>query len=544
MAEKKPQITEAAGKKLEKSCINSKIFKFLVLFIFLFSLVARFYWGLEKQGFHVDEILSITMANRNSLNAISVTENKTYSKENLLRNLFFNDSSAKDCFNDISKLYHRTKDAPHTNFYYSLLRLSFLGRLAQNLKNIIHTGVALNCLFFSISFFFFYKLLLLLYKDRFLILTTLFCSSVASSAISNTMFLRPYQLQSTMLIMLTFVILKILVEKKFTRKMFAMLSLSTALGLLSGYFSIIYIGLFGLFILIYYSFQKEFKKILFYGSSFFIGAALTPLLYPKYWKVIFAGSDRAGEAYQKINFQYFINNIYGSAQTIYKFISDYAIYGLSIFLLIIILNALFIFIKKQKMEINYLALGVLMICFLFSVIAILLAPIKEIRYIAPVLPLLSLVIPLGISTFKNKLIKNGVLIAFIAISAINCFDVEKINYLYENKVEEINFLEGSDSTICILVTPKNGWRFLEWIPYAKDKQSYLFFSDKDAFRDYVEKSSSASSCVYAIIDTLYSENEFENIRSQITKKFTVSGSLLTVKDGKQGFEMFKLQLSK
>ncbi|MFZ2226229.1 MAG: hypothetical protein WA064_00320 [Candidatus Moraniibacteriota bacterium] len=519
--------------------LSQKSFRFFVLLILFFSLAIRAYWGLEKQGLHIDGFLSLMRANHASTN-ISIVEGKIYHKEDLFKNLFFYDSNLKDCLGDIKNLYTKSLENSHTNFYFSLLRLSFLGRSAQTLKSIIETGIALNCLFFVVGFFFFYKLLLLLYEDRFLILATLFCASVAGGAISNTMFLRPYQLQSAMLLMLTFVIVKIIVEKKFTRKMFWTLALSVSLGLLSGYFSIIYIMLLILFILFHHLHHKEREKISYFGASFLTGAILTPILYPRYWVVILLGANHAGEAYTKMTFGYFISHLIPSTQLVYRFVSSYAIYGLSLFLLLVIFNVLFIWAKRQKLEINYLALNIIVIAFLFSVLTILLAPLQAIRYILPVFPLLTLAIPLGIGTFKNDLLKKTTLFIFIILFTLNCFNDKKIKYLYENKVPEIDFLAESDASVCILGVAS--WRFLEWTPYAKDEQTYLFFQKPDEFLNYIKNHTSTPGCNYAIIDTLYEKDNLEDIKNHIRNNFIVSDSLLTAKDDAVGFEVLKLQL--
>ena len=478
------------------------------------------------------------MANRSGIN---VVENRVYHKNDLLTKIFINNASVKDATKDIVKLYHNSGDAPHTNFYYTLLRLSFFGRSTSDLENIIYTGIALNCLIFSVGFLFFYKLLRLLFEDKSIILIGLFCASVAGSAISNTMFLRPYQLQSAMLIIFTYVILKIIIEKKFTLKEFIILSLSVSGALLSGYFSTIYIGLFALFIAAYYFLNKEFKRIFFYGTSFLVGAILVQLFYLRYWQAIFNGTDRAGEAYQKVNFEYFIDNISSSTRTVCDLLSNYAIYYLSAFLFVIILNIFFVIaIKKRKAKINYLALDIVIISLLFSLIVIELAPLKVMRYIMPVFPLISLIIPLGIDSFENKFVRNGIMALFVVFFTINCFNIAKIDYLFRNKLTENNFLEGDSSSICFLGSAS--WRFLDWIPYVKNNQSYLFFRDAKNFSEYLKKANVNSRCDYAVLDTLFNREGLNNVQNQIEEKFIITNRMSSFNNDIPGFEMLKLQL--
>jgi len=264
-----------------------------------------------------------------------------------------------------------------------------------------------------------------------------------------------------------------------------------------------------------------------------------PMLYQRYWRVIFSGSGRAGEAYTKITHTYFTSQLLSSTKLVYGFISDYALYGLSFFLLLVAINVLFVWAKKQKIEINYLALVIVAIAFLFSAIAILLAPIQVIRYVLPVFPLLALAIPLGLNTFKNDLLKKFILAVLIALFTLNCFNAKKISYLYQNKVPEINFLAENDASVCILGAA--GWRFLEWTPYAKGEQKYLFFREPDQFLSYLKNPASTPGCNYAIIDTIHSKEELDNMQSQIANDFIISDSLLTAKDDAPGFEILKLK---
>ena len=71
---------------------------------------------------------------------------------------------------------------------------------------------------------------------------------------------------------------------------------------------------------------------------------------------------------------------------------------------------------------------------MFSVIAIYLAPFKVIRYIMPVFPLIILIIPLTISAIGINFLKIGLSSILMILFAWNAFNVEKINYLYENKL--------------------------------------------------------------------------------------------------------------
>ena len=514
-----------------------KYFKYLILLIFFISLSSRLYWGFQKQGLHIDEVLSATISNHNEA-GLSLSENTAYDKKRLLRGIFFDKSSIKDADKDIKALYYNNVDyLAHTNFYYTLLRLAFIGRSTFDLKNIILTGILLNCVLFTAGFFFLYKLMGLLFEDKMLVLVGLFCSSIAGGAVSISVFLRPYQLQSTMLITLTYIILYIFVRRKFNLKAFIFLGLSVAGALLSGYFSIIFIALCYLFILMYYFIHKNFKRISFYFTGLLFGAFLTQLLYPKYWQTILNGQGRAGEAYSKVTHEYIIGNALSSIKLVFNLLSDYAVYNLSATAVIFFVYCLYtVFFKKMKININYLALAVVTICLLFSIIVMELAPYKVMRYIMPVFPLIVIIIPLIIGSVEIIFIRNAFFALGLAVYALNAFNITKINYLYQNKLTESRFLGQRQVSICVF----SPWqfRFLEWIPYAKDKQKYYFFvTPPDIY------SNNFPVCDYAIIDTIYnSTNEFGYIYNQIDKKYVITDNMRSKNDDIDGYEMFKLEL--
>ena len=127
---------------------------------------------------------------------------------------------------DIVALYKNSKDPYISNLYYSLFRLSFIGREVIDKKNIIITGTALNCLLFIISFIFIYKLLKYVFEDnREIILGSIFCISLMPSSITFTMFLRAYQIQETFFIIITYIVLSTISENKYSIKNFILIAL-------------------------------------------------------------------------------------------------------------------------------------------------------------------------------------------------------------------------------------------------------------------------------------------------------------------------------
>ncbi len=332
---------------------SNRYFIFFIFFILLLALLVRFDWMTQKNGLHMDEALSVMFANYTPTNVI-LDYGYRYKGSQLKKIVSFDNQNFSDAFDDIKNLYFDSRDLPHTNFYYSLLRLSFAGRKSADLNDIICTGVFLNCLFFIIEYIFLFKSITLLFeKNRFITLVSLFCISLAGGSISATLFLRPYQLQIAMFIVFFYALLNTVINKKYTLNNFLFIIIITAFTFLSGYFSIIFIGLNLIFFSAYLFFTKNIKKLYYLFFSLTAGGILAQCLYAKYWQTIFFGKDRAGEAYSKLDFNYVINNVATISDAFFNFLSTYALYPLSLSLIFISIFTIIIHNKITKTKTNF-----------------------------------------------------------------------------------------------------------------------------------------------------------------------------------------------
>lgn len=255
------------------SKINKKHIAYIIIVaIFIFAVGIRLYWASRQDDMHTDEVVSAWISNGNThywqdlspleskYNPIvqGMEYNKIYTGEEIKRIFFYNDSSIKDCFKDILKIYRSTGDAFISNFYYSFLRLAFIGRTAYNIENIIMTGTILNCLFFAISFIFMYKLLRMFFKDNYpIVIFGLLCISLAPSSITFAMFLRPYQMQETFFIVFSFIVSYIVLKKKYSIKNFIILTLIIGMGYLALSSSVLFVLCMSLAIFIYYLINEK-----------------------------------------------------------------------------------------------------------------------------------------------------------------------------------------------------------------------------------------------------------------------------------------------
>ena len=224
---------------------NNIIFRLLLIFICVFAIFVRIYWACWQNELDQDEYYTVLAAN----NRTEILGNNfkdfiddftNISGKELYKIIFFGDKSVKDCLDDIITLYKKNIGEP--NLYYSLFRLSFIGREVIDKKNIIITGTILNCLFFIISFIFIYKLLKYVFEDkREIILGCMFCISLMPSSITFAMFLRAYQIQETFFIVITYTVLWTISENKYSIKNFILTTIIAGVGYITQFSSLLFV---------------------------------------------------------------------------------------------------------------------------------------------------------------------------------------------------------------------------------------------------------------------------------------------------------------
>ena len=165
----------------------------ILIAVYALALGIRVYWLSQKEGLHVDEGLTVALACYNDFIVTSNYEyGKKYTGKELKEASLVSSSSLKDALNDVRSLWKDNRDPPHTNLYYSFLRLSMVGIKTGDVAPIILRGGILNLLFFTVSFIFFFLLMRLLFAENELLqYAAVFCAFLSTEAISNTLFIRP-----------------------------------------------------------------------------------------------------------------------------------------------------------------------------------------------------------------------------------------------------------------------------------------------------------------------------------------------------------------
>jgi len=454
---------------------------FLFLAIYSIALGFRIYWLSQKDSFMIDEGLSVTLA---SYNDYMWTKNYDLSREYTGKEVkeisLCDNDSLKNVFEDIFRLWKDNRDSPHTNLYYSFLRLSLAGLKTGDIKIIILRGGILNIFFFTLSFIFFFLLMRLLFPELLLMqYLAALCAFLSTGTITNTVLLRPYQLQETLFIVFCYFLFKTINEKKYIiqdkniylyfKTMF-LLSAVTAVTLLTGYYSIILILLFGFYII--FINRKNHQEILYYVFILFLGLILAQSLYSRYF-LGFIGY-RSQETTATLFNDFFGNFIF----SMNKLVSLFNIHFFTwITIALCLLCVFYLLIRKNKIIIQKNALCIFAVMLLYSVSVMLLAPYKEIRYILPVFPFL-VILPVIIFNSIGKWKVSAAIMLLLCISfSVNASNRNNIEYLYQNKNESYSF--NKDIDVPVFVLNNVMWKYADLIPYFNDEQKYFFIDSSD-----------------------------------------------------------------
>ncbi len=407
--------------KLKKSCniclswIKSNVWillVFVVAFLFRFLLIqanpciqvdepATFYVSTPTVVSNDNDFFKIDWSNFN------IKKQKDYSGLKVNNLLFKPDASFESMIKDIKQIRQQALDRQHPSLYYCVVRIwnNNLGDFDKD-KYLIHARM-LNLLFFSFSFFFMFKLLSLIKDDKsFIALALVFCFLNIGS-ISLAALAREYALQETFFILVAYLALflykKIDSLERISVKTTLLTSLSFALFLTAGYFSVVFLILI-LVLLFIKAATKKTKMIISLALIVLISVLFTLIICPNYLDFK-TSNEHFNSVIASLSFSGIINSEvlecflkYLLKNLFYPFI----LYFIAlIFLLysINIINLESFLTKKEKKQICCLVIIVG-----FWILGVLfLTPYKCLRFFAAGLPIFSMIILLMVSGFRPYL---------------------------------------------------------------------------------------------------------------------------------------------
>ncbi len=455
--------------------LKNKRFLFAFIVLFAFAAGIRLFWISQKKSMHIDEALTIAIANRNEYGfwGKPYERMRAYTGKELKDISLWDNRNISDAVIDVYHLHNNVNDSPHTNFYYSCIRLWFTGVKTHDINRIFVRGGLLNIFFLCFSYFFMYLLLLQFTKNTLSILLCLGIAFLNPAAVSLTLFLRPYELQQTMMIIFSFLFIsaykKIKESIPFeTKKHFFTTSLLTALTMLSGYFCLPFIGLLGLIILTFAYKNKRVNTVNYYIYVFLTALVSAKVLYFGFGSGIF--DYRGTEALSKLkltnvtsfNALHFFSTL---AQFIRVFHQENIL--LQLLLIIIIVRTIQLLLQNRQ-ENNREKLLVIFVSSFWYLFTLYVAPYKIARYAVPVFPLFTVAFTF---TAGKKQTLTAAMIAFICtfIPVVSFTSAAPlVKHLDDNHIGKIQCIKNAH--IPIVIKGQIMYEFGSLIPYLNDEQ--------------------------------------------------------------------------
>lgn len=379
-----------------------------LIFILLICVGYRTHKIANREVLHMDEVSSLTLANYSDYGWNDTQEAKTFEDDSRMftaqemkREFYSDDNSLSEVMKDICRLHSDTRDISHTNFYYTLLRLSLWGADSGEYNQILLRAGALNMLLFLIGFFFLFKLIRLFTTNNFIVLSLLLLAFMSPGSVYSTFSFRFYQLQETMFCILTYFSFAYLLrfwqdEQKITIGQTLLYALVLGLTMLTGYFSLPYALLMWGCLLLAMLIKRQGFNVLCWTGMLVLAFFLTYILYPNYFSILLF-SDKAQGAALDLSVFTSISAFYSELvkpslmQMNVMFIGADKL--IPIFLLIAIGLGYYTLKEKKKIESKiWFSLFLIAVCFIWITVIVFLSPWKGAHYYRAIFPVLTVAI--------------------------------------------------------------------------------------------------------------------------------------------------------
>jgi len=480
--------------------MKAKLIKLSCLLLtWVICLGLRVYWTSQREGFHSDEVSSILVTYYKNImwDEYPALDQVFHGDE--LKYMIFGEkgNNLKEAVKDIGRLWRDTHgDGVHTNIFYTLYRLALVGLNSGDMKDIIFRGSILNLFLFSISYFIFFLFLRSLmfritsdggrfsHAAPYIIC---FCTFMTPVTVSTTLFIRPYQLQETMCIIFIYTFYKFFDMPKVIRqdnKYFfnisftVMLSVVTALTLLSHYFSLVLVCLFGLYCLSFLIYKKKYPETLAYFLVLVFAVLLADVL-----DHVYLYNGIGGLVLRNYHRDVALNGFMEYSSYVLSLLYNY--YFTLPVIVLCLLWLVYIVLSKTKLLFSPVVFTIISITIVNNICVTILAPYIHIHYTAPVFPFFSVLLLYFLCSIKDRksfiLFSFGCILAFTSSAVCDLGKIEKVAAHYK----KADFYFTRDADIPVVFIINRPFQYTNIIPYLSDSQEYIFENNVESAVDFV-----------------------------------------------------------
>jgi hypothetical protein len=281
-------------------------------------------------------------------------------------------------------------------------------------------------------------------------------------------------------------------EKIDTWENMCIIAFSSAFTLLTGYFSVVYVGFVAIGLLIKSYIEKQNSNIAFLVASFLLPFIIACAFYCQYFEGFMSYQGTA--ALQKMG-NGFLENLIASSFSLLSIFLRHLFYKIVLLIcFVVIVSLLWInrnrITLKAKIASNRMILFLLFISFLWVCITIFFVQVKEARYISSVFPILSLSIPYIFSKGIKIVQQKSLMVIYLLIYFVLALQPGRIEYLYSGVAQKQVFNQKPDIPV-IMNNPTfmfiSAWPFVDLLPFLSDAQQYEFAKTDEKIIEKINK---------------------------------------------------------
>lgn len=442
----KKSLAEAGTPKIGKrNLIPSKSFLFGMIAVLLIQFVVLMYWGVRKEGYHVDEVYTFELSNYRYTNYGDAPDayNTWITGDDLATVV---EPDGTELLN-VTVPYWNSETDNHPFVYYTLVHLF------SSLFTLFHFGVQkwaalipniVSCLATS------FVLGLLTYaltKSTWASLLASLFWSLSVGGISTGVFLRMYAMLTFWCVLFTYLhvlFYQDMRENCVDQRLGMAMLLCTTAGVLTQYYFLIFAFIFCAISFAVLCFRREWKLLKAYTLLEFNGVFLAEVLFPRMlFRLLFG--DRGQEALSNAasaNLNEKLRQILNVINE--ELFSGYGVWVASLCLGLLLLGVIVGLIRKENNRQGRILLQVMAAVSLFVLVVAKLAPYMIDRYFMCVFPLLLMICVCSVYGGVKTILPRNSFGKFVSVAAVAALVIivtatgmmtQPVRYVYSNQAE-------------------------------------------------------------------------------------------------------------
>ncbi|UOQ86821.1 glycosyltransferase family 39 protein [Gracilibacillus salinarum] len=415
----------------------------LILLIVLLSTVLSIIFLQQKINYHIDELLTYSLANSTSY--IDVEPGEKYNAYGEFQESFL--STPEETNFDYANVWRNQANDVHPPFYYVIVHTIssvFSGEFSP------YIGIAVNLIFNAFIIVLLYKFAMLITGNKFAAFLTSVFWAVNPGVISDMMFIRMYIMTMFFCLWIAYIHLKnIKLGNTVDYKFYISVYLVSLAGALTHYYFLILTFFICAIFVFYLLFRKQWRKLFIYIGAYVSMLVSVIVLFPSIYDHILGGGQRGEESIE--NFM----STNGYLSTLHSFwgkISDNLFGGYLLFFVIaivIIMIASNMRLRNQNMASGnsfWMVVYLLVVCSLYFFLISNIAVYTVERYLQPIFPLIVLIfICLLHGAMRTLLNQNNSLVVccilLLLISVNGYWKTTSFEYLQKDSAEALQIAE-------------------------------------------------------------------------------------------------------